>query len=528
MEVIKFYKALCFLILLIGCSPEKRQEEDLRIMGNLMQGEHTVGYQTLFVYDKTRPGVPFSDWDGRLNRNHDKKKGRQFQINLWFPAATGTGRPMSFSSYIHLNGQHTSFEVSEAQQRFGEELYISNTNDLAGNELFTRNELEKLMQLKVVSRLNAKPQNGSFPIVLIPGGTPAANHSILAEYLAGRGYVVAGFSPKGRYSSGLEISTIGLETGADDLEFVLGQLSQLPFVDLNQIAIVANAISSSVGALAVCKNVGIKALVSLEGGLPSAFEQRLLSKSVFYAPENFRTPTLFIYAPHPAIDPKYTFHLKYSERYYAHFPNMSEFAMLNYGMFDSIVPGIIGEHEGGTQKGFETAVRLVHRFLNKTLKGENEALFSDDFMNAADGIIDTTFIHKALPPPPNMADLKGIFVEKGFAAIDSIYRELVQSGNPTPFSQPFFTDFRDWLSWKKDPEYVNRKKLYEIGLECYPESATTNFYAGYYGEKTNDMELMKKGYTKAIALIENNADQSLSDSERQAILKNAESALAGI
>ena len=90
----------------------------------------------------------------------------------------------------------------------------------------------------------------------------------------------------------MEISTIGLETAVDDLEFVLGAIGELPIVDLSAIALIGNAISSSVCAAAASRNQKIKALVSLEGGLPSAFEQRLLKQSVFYQAEK-----------HPASDP---------------------------------------------------------------------------------------------------------------------------------------------------------------------------------------------------------------------------------
>ncbi|MEQ9298203.1 MAG: hypothetical protein RIF33_06560 [Cyclobacteriaceae bacterium] len=516
--------AMACLVLMSHCT-SKKTERDFPIMGSLSLGEFAVGFTTLFVYDETRSAVPFADWNGKLYRDHDPEHGRQYQINIWYPALDDTGEPLKYEDYVNLMGQQTNFSDTPDQQDFAQQTFVNQTNDLGDEGHFTQADLEQLMHLDVLGQSNAAEISGKFPIVVFPNGSSPAFQSITAEFLTSHGYVVVAFAPKGRFSSGLEVSGIGLEVAVDDLEFVMTKVAQLPYADLNQVALLANAISSSVCAAAVARNDKYKALISLEGGLPSAFEQRLLNESVFYKPENIRAPMLFVYAPHPSIDPKHTYHLKHSAQYYAHFPTMSEFVMLNYGMFDSFIPDIIGKQKAPPQKGFETANALMLRFLNIQLKEAQIELFDDHFLSLSENIIDTTFVLPALAAAPNIALMKDLFVKRGFDAMDSTYEALKEVGNTTPFSESFISAYRSWLAWQKDPDYQYRARLYTMAFDSYPGSSEVNYYLGYYQQKTGDISGAISAYERAIA----SADASdITKSKRDAILRNASEGLEGI
>ncbi len=507
-----------FAVVFFGCKDEAHNEVP-SIMGDLLIGKYQVGYQTLFAYDISRNAVPFSNWNGEIFANETESKGRQHQINIWYPAENGTGTPLKYDHYIHLIRRQTSFDNTEELRKLGEDTFIQRTNDLGNHENFTPESLSKLLDLDVYAQLEATPVNDQFPVVIFPNGSSPATQSIMAEFLASHGYVVVGCRPKGRFAYGFEVSAIGIETAVDDMEFVMSQVSQLPYANMDQVALMANAISSSVCAAAVARNDKIKAFISLEGGFPSSFEQELLNQSVFYQPENIQIPILVIYAPHPAIDPKYTYHLKYADRYYAHFPLMSEFAMLNYGMFDSIVPDIIGKHEGDIQKGFEKASELALRFLDLKLKNAGGELFDQDVMKDSENVIDTTFILSAYEVPPNIVQVKHLFIKKGFEIIDSIYQAAITRGDKTPFSQSFINSFRDWLAWKKDPEYSARIALYKIAVESYPESAENSYRLGSYALNAGDTTLALKQFEQALDKLDpdNSLDQETKSLIRQRI-----------
>ena len=538
-KIIRLPIVFSLLIGIIGCQPEQINNERPPVMGNLVLGDYAVGYKTLFTYDQTRNGVPYSDWDGNLTHNHKPDLGRQFQINVWYPAEHGSGGQIDYSHYVYLRGRQTDFGVSEGQETEAKQTFIEQTQGLGNvtigvlgstKEDFTNEHLDKLLGLEVYGRLEANPVQEKFPVVIYPNGGSPAFQSITCEYLASHGYVVVAFTPKGRFSSGMEVSTIGLEVAVDDFEFVLGKVSEEPNVDMDNVAILANAISSSVGAAAISRNDKLKALISLEGGLPSAFEQGLLNESVFYLPENLTAPILIIYSSHPSIDPEYTFQLKYADRYYARFPNMSEFVMLNYGMFDAFVPNILGEHKGDTQKGFEEAHQLILRFLDQKIRpladrNEPELLFDATFLSAQTEI-DSTFVLEGIPAPPNIALLKDHFMKDGFDKIESIYEELKANGNLQPYSMSFYKDYRSWLAWQKDEDYTYRQRLYELGYDSYPESTRMNYYLAYYSMQVGQNEKAIVHYKKALSLVENDAD--LTSSERESIINYSKSDLKEI
>ena len=83
------HKSLFFVIGkivgLCACSNHNNPPGVPEMWGNLENGEYAIGFRTLFVHDRLRPPVPFSDWDGLLHPLQDSI-GRQMQINIWYPA----------------------------------------------------------------------------------------------------------------------------------------------------------------------------------------------------------------------------------------------------------------------------------------------------------------------------------------------------------------------------------------------------------------------------------------------------------
>lgn len=491
---------------------------------NLEQGPYDIGFRTLFTYDQARAAVPYSDWDGKLTYNQATNRGRQMQINIWYPA-NRAGNPIKYLHYINLLGRQINF--SPDNTAFGEEIFINQTNALGGNGHFTKEQLENVAKLMTRAYLEAPTIKGKFPLLIFPNGGSPAYQSIMCEYLASHGYVVAAVALKGQHSSTIDASTAGLEVAADDLKFTLNQLLTLDNVDRDQIALMANAIESSMCTALAAKNSLVKAIISLEGGLLSSFEQRLLEATNFYTPSAIKIPILGIYAPHPAISPEFIKHLRYSERFFVHFPGMTEFHFLNYGLLERVVPEIIGTPKGDTEKGFAWAAQLSLKFLDAKLKADEKA--QNFFVNfsvppAATGVIDTVFTMPALAAPPDIAQLKDLFITKGMTAIDSIYQSM-RVNDPQVLPLPFYTEFRDWLAWKKDPDYQFRAQLYKMAVESFPSSAIAHFYRAYLAEKMNDISLAKEYYQLALDLVATDEDVSLTNSKRKALEDQAQKAL---
>lgn len=514
------------LLCLLGQPKGITQDQAVSYWGAaLKQGPYQIGFRTLFTYDQARAAIPYSDWDGKLTYSQATNKGRQMQINIWYPAKR-TGNPIKYLHYINLLGRQINF--SPDNTAFAKEIFIDQTNALGGEGHFTMKQLEKIAALNTRAYLEAPATKGKFPLVIFPNGGSPAYQSIMCEYLASHGYVVAAVALKGQYSSTTDVSTKGLEVATDDLKFTLNQLLALENVDRNQVGLMANAIASSMCTALASKNSLIKVLISLEGGLLSNFEQRLLQQTNFYTPSAIQIPILGIYAPHPSISPDFIKHLKYSQRFFIHFPGMTEFHFLNYGLLERTVPRIIGAPKGDTEKGFAWAAQLSLKFLDAKLKADKNA--QDFFANfrvppTATEVIDTVFTMPALVAPPNIVLLKDLFITEGMQAIDSIYQSL-RGDDPQVFPLSFYTEFRDWLAWNKDPDYQFRAQLYKMATESFPKSAVAHFYRAYFAEKMHDTALAKAYYRLALDLAPTDEDPNFTNSKRKILEEQAQKALA--
>ena len=160
---------------------------------------------------------------------------------------------------------------------------------------------------------------------------------------------------------------------------------------------------------------------------------------------------------------------------------MSEFHFLNFGAFEKFVPGIIGETHGDVGRGFELAAIYSLRFFEAYLQdnAESESFLSRNPSPEISDHIDKAQVLEALPTPPSTATIKDGFLNHGFAYIRGVYEGLKEQ-NPTPFSQSYYSELKDWLAWKKDPEFENRYQLYQLALDSYPESATINYHLAYF------------------------------------------------
>lgn len=515
-------KKLPFIILLLlfGCQNPKNESLEEPFSNFMEYGEYAVGFKTIFTTDDSRENVPYSDWSGKLYPQNEVSVGRNLPIHIWYPASEKS-KLLPYSYFVNLITTQTEEEWRNSSNSLANEIFIYQANELKGEKSLSLKQLDTLLNLKTNSSLNSKAVHEQFPLVILPNGTSPAYQNVMCEYLASHGYVVAELPLKGEFSHVLDASVKGLETGIDDLQFALGQLLKLPNVNKAQIALLANAIESSFCAGLASRNKKIKALVSLDGGFLSQFEQDILNKTNFYEPQNISIPILAIYAPHPSIFPEQIYHLNYSERYFAHFPEMSEFHFLNFGLFDEYTPDIIGKPKGDVKTGFITASELVLSFLNAKLKGLNSSLdefYSDNNAKNNEKVIDTLFKLEAFTPPPNMAVLKDLFVKRGIKAIDSIYTSKTLEGNLHPFSQNFYVDFKNWLAWKKDPKYMNRLSLYEMAVESYPNSALNQYRLAYYLDKNNFSKRSQEHYQKARQLLD---EDSTLDRSQVADLKNA-------
>ena len=74
--------------------------------------------------------------------------------------------------------------------------------------------------------------------------------------------------------------------------------------------------------------------------------------------------------------------------------------------------------------------------------------------------------------------------------------------------------YRDWLAWKKDEDYINRLKLYELAFDSYPESSRINYYVAYYSMKRGLNDQAKRFYHQALSALESDEDLNANEKTR--------------
>lgn len=520
LRVLRFFLITgCFSFVLEGIA----QGPDLG--ENLNPGTYAVGFQTHFLQDHSRTSVVYSDWNGKVFP-HPPTQGRQMQLNVWYPAQiSDKDSTLTFSHYVNLIAQQTDFSpLTQEKINFANSQYIEKTNALAGalggNGTFTQEDLEKLRSFQTIAFLDAPKVEEKFPLVVFPNGGSPAFQSIMCEHIASYGYIVAAFAAKGAHASAEDISVEGLQVAVDDISFFIQALMEMPQVDPAKICLMANAINASHITAYQASHRTAECLISLEGGILTNFEQNLLKKLPYYSPENLSVPILAIYAPHPHVDPIHIFPLKHAKRYFFNFPEMTEFHFLNYGVFNSLVEGIIGEHEGDVQGGYQTASQLVVRFLDAQLKEVRAQMdllekgITEEFATH----IDTFFIRDALPLAPTSTALKDQFTRHGFAYIDSVYQAM-KAQNPAPFSMAFYRAMKDYLAWKKDPTFESRYQLFLLAYDSYPTSAEVNYYLAYFAMEAKQKEKAIFHNRKATTLLTESPDEDLTVKRKELMLK---------
>ena len=114
-----------------------------------------------------------------------------------------------------------------------------------------------------------------------------------------------------------------------------------------------------------------------------------------------------------------------------------------------------------------------------------------------------------------MAILKHLFITKGISAIDSVYQSQVAQGDMQPFSMSFYNDFKNWLAWKKDPEYKNRMQLPKLAVESYPNLAVNNYRLAYYLKKNKLDKSALEYYHKTLELLPQ--DSTLTQAQKRTL-----------
>jgi Platelet-activating factor acetylhydrolase, isoform II len=461
------------------------------LWGNLKPGPYSVGYKTLLTYDLSRPAIP--------QIGSPEAPGRQMQISVWYPARLQE-RPsyLRFDEYVVLQSRELDFSILTQEKRQQSRQSFME-GPLARGANMAR--LDALLRTPTAAIKNARPATGRFPLIIFAHSS-VANESILCEYLASHGFIVAAVPSKGSFEYDFDVGLSGLETLIKDMEFVLASAKKFPFVDGQRLALIGMSFGSAAVIGFQTRHSEVGAMISLDGGIGEGGVSFLLTRTPYYGVSRIKAPLLHLYTPNnPNLDLTRMEGYKYATRYLVSIPRMRHSDFVAHGMLEQIVPKMFGESPGDTKSGFEWVCRYARSFLEGYLKNDPQGIAflqrSPEINGVPKGLL-TMSTKPGLPSPPTTSELRTILESQGFEKLVSVYSER-KALNPQPFSQTSFSAVIDLLTARKQLE--GAKKLGQLFLDSYPDSVRAHFALANVALQLGDHKLASNHFGEVLRLV---------------------------
>jgi hypothetical protein len=266
------------LLLVTACSlPSLAQTAPF----GLPAGQHAVGFRLLEDQDAARVVT-----GGVRGAAHP----RPIRTYLWYPAETARAQPMRFARYAELaDGDIWPDEIAGDLRR-----RLEFANGPLARSLSEKSYAALLAQpMRAVE--NATPLAGPFPLIVIGLGLyyeSPVTFAATAEYLAGRGFVVATAPLVGTHTALVRLDVEDLETQIRDLELVVARARQFSFVDPERLGVMGFDQGGMAGVVLAMRNRDVDAFVSLDSGIQYPHVSGLPRSSPHYDPLALRVPWL--------------------------------------------------------------------------------------------------------------------------------------------------------------------------------------------------------------------------------------------
>lgn len=452
----------------------------------LVGGDYGVGFSSAMITDASRRDID------------DRSAPRRIRASWWYPSEQ-MHRTVRYGDYVELLAADAG-APPDAWQMYADWLV-----NLGGTQKDPAAWRRALSDLPTMASRDASPAPGTFPVIVFPGRV--AGVSVLAETLASHGFVVASFAIRGATTQALKWwSPSAMEAIALDADRVAEHVQQQTYADRGPWTFIGLGISASAGLVAAMDNQRIETLVSLEGGITTAGESRIVEQSTNFSIQAVRLPMLVIHAPHPHVDVSRVNRYRYSDRTYAYFPAMSEFHFLSFGWLEQFTPGIIGEAKGETWQDLQDAADLIVAYLRSRQQGQ--AL---DIQKLSFDSVELSQ-HAAVPPPLSDDDLVDMLASAGVEGI-ARFRSSAISGDPKPISLAAYQRLERQQTLSDVPE--QRLTLLQLARQDHPGSAVILYTIARLHQQQERLGQAEEYYRLALNALSVDGDRTLIGERRQ-------------
>jgi tetratricopeptide (TPR) repeat protein len=476
--------------------------------GDLKSGPYAIGFKAEHKYDYSRTYKPKYDYDGKFEAG---ERARPIQISIWYPAASAkNAKPMLYEEYVYLTakevrfGELTAEDQQQSKNQFRTPPFARNVSEA---------DFNKLMQTPTAAIRNTAPQAGRFPLIVFAQGfnmSPLTN-SILCEYLASHGYVVASNPSMGMVSRQMSFDLIGLESQLRDLEFIIAAARELPYVDFNKLAAIGFSFGGLPIAILAMRNTDVDALISLDSSIGFNLSLSILMQSPYYDPAKVRVPLMHFMTRRDApanVDLSFYDALKYSNAYLVKMDSLRHFDFTAFGMLAAMVPNFNGKPPKEVKLGNELVCRYALHFLNACVKGDQASLAflkNNPEANGAPAGFLALESKAALKAPPTEDQFVQLIRNKGCDEASRIYQEVKKIDPETEIFREFVINNLgyEFLQSQRVAEAI---KIFKLNVEAFPDSWNVydSLAEGYM--VNGDKQLAIEFYNKSLEINPDNTN----------------------
>ncbi len=388
------------LAVFVLISPPRALAEVLT-WGDLEPGAHPVGFEVIQFHDATRASLAV--FEAGVNRTI-ADAGRPMQVALWYPAAEAS-EPFAYSEYLGWRETQAELRRPVALDRQRAAMTLARLLERTFQPENGLAMAKALAEATTRAARDVPPADGRFPLIVWSGDTASSN-TLLQEYLASHGYVVASTPGIARHTS---VERRGVPNSdsvllqAEDVAAVISRLRSRPQVDATKI-VVAGYSSTSLAALVFQSRTGMaRAILSIEGHERYPSGGRVLTNLPGWNPDRVRIPLLYLQADAGRFDRDLSLWeaLRATPRTLVDLPRLG-----HHDLRSEIA--LSGQRGPEIEEGYRVACRMILAFL--------EASLSDE------GGVDERLMALAVKLP--WIDIVDEPATPGVASVDEIWRLL--------------------------------------------------------------------------------------------------------
>jgi tetratricopeptide (TPR) repeat protein len=466
------------------------------LWGKLTPGPCNVGFKVIPVYDHSRTYRPFRIAEGT---NVPAGRTRPVQISVWYPSLPPKhGGRMKFEVYVNLLAHEETFGPETGSDKTAARKLFDISVEQWLKELPSAAVVEELLKIETGAALDAAPAKGNYPLVLFAQGSSQSSltHSILCEYIASYGFVVATVPSTGPLSREMPSEPRGAEGEARDLEFTRALIRDIHITEADGVGIVGFSFGGFASLIMAIRNADARAIVSLDSNLGFQGAAGFLGLCPDFAIERMRIPLLhFSQYDYPGLEDGLIDSLRYSDRTLIRVRGLTHFDFSSFGMITAMVPEFVKRTRPEQEEGYETVCRYVLAFLENHLGGKEGPGTGHraDFTPGSRGLL--TLRHEqaafAATPYEEFVDLirsRGIAParklyesEKRMAPRDTLFREgtLNQMGYELLYAYRMTAEAIEVFRWNVEA-YPTSFNVYDSLGEAYLADGKTNLAVANY------------------------------------------------